>query len=399
MDVIIFLLDGCRTDALSMASAPNILSMMEKGFFAKRCRTVYPSLTGPCHISILTGAYPERTGIVGHFYWEKDAMRLHDIFSDKYCIVKTIFEVLAENYMKGVSIGSYMRRGSFDRLSRRATKSIASWFSGRRSIMNFIDRNPRVYKFLRGFVVGRYSEFERAFESGEYNLYYLAFNEVDKAGHKYGPESQEYYRAIEECDGKIGKAVKMAEEMGREFLAVVTSDHGQIKIEEKLSLDTLSLDEVGYRLDEEIDISGAKILKYNSGKENMAVGAIVSRHVQIWLSKPDDAPMIAKHLSGRRGIEHLRLREESKRDFLKHERVGDISFCLSSNYGFDFLPMCERGDHGGFEPAEMEVPLIFYSNGIRRSQIPEASTVDIAPTLLQNLGISPPEYMQGRILI
>jgi arylsulfatase A-like enzyme len=399
MEAIIFLLDGCRADALVRADASNILCLMEKGVFARRCRTVYPSLTGPGHISILTGSYPERTGIVGHFYWERKTRKLHNIFSDRYCATKTIFEILAEHGIKGINLGSYMRRGSVEGYSRRATKRIASWLSGRRSIMNLLDRSPGFYRFLRGFVVGRYSEFEKAFESGEYSFYYVAFNEVDKAGHKYGPESQEYYRAIKDCDEKVGKAVKMAEEMEKEFLAVVTSDHGQITIEEKLDSNILSLDEVGYRMDEEIDFSGARIVTYNFGKEKMAVAAVVSRHVQIWLSKPDDAPTIAKHLKKRREIEHIRLKNEAKEDFLGHERVGDVSFCLSSSYGFDFLPICEKGDHGGVEPAEMEVPLIFYRRGMKRSEIPEASTIDIAPTLLQSLRISPPDYMQGRVVI
>ena len=399
MDVVIFLLDGCRADAPVRAKAANILGLMEEGVVVRRCRTVYPSLTGPGHISILTGAYPERTGIVGHFYWDREERKLNDIFSEKYCIAKTVFEVLAEHGMKGVSIGSYMSRGSEDSGARRIAKKAASWLSGSRSIMNLVDRSPGFYRFLRGFVVGRYSEFEKAFQSGDYKIYYIAFNDVDKAGHKYGPESKEYYESVRECDEKLGKTMRMAEKMGRDLLIVVASDHGQNTINEKLGLDALTLDGAGYSIDEDISMSGAHIITYNYGKEDMAVAAVVSRHVQIWLSKPDHASSIAKQLRGRKGIEHVILREEAKADRLDHERLGDVSFCLAPGFGFDFLPACERGDHGGIDPADMEVPLIFYRNGMEHKEIIEASTTDIAPTLLHCLGITPPECMQGRALI
>lgn len=399
MDAVIFLLDGCRADAFERAHADNILGLAEKGAVARKCVTVYPSLTGPGHLSILTGAYPERTGIVGHFYWDRKARELHDIFSDRYCMVKTVFELLSENGMRGISLGAYMRRGSRDGFARRASKRLASWISGQRAIMNMLDRSPGTYRFLRGFVVGRYSEFKKVFESGEENLYYVAFNEVDKAGHRHGPESPEYYRAIRDCDVKVGEVVRMADEMGRDLLLVITSDHGQTTIEERLGMELLLLDEVGYRMDGDEDVSGARIITYNAGKDGMAVAAVVSRHVQIWLSKPEDAGAIGRQLSKRKGIEHLRMKAEASGDHLNHERLGDVSFSLAQGYGFDFLPICEGGDHGGIDPADMEVPLIFYRNGMKPADIPIASTTDIVPTILQCLGITPPEHVQGKTLL
>jgi len=399
MDVIIFLLDGCRADALERAHAENILGLAEKGAVARRCMTVYPSLTGPGHLSILTGAYPERTGIVGHFYWDREAKELHDIFSDRYCLVKTVFELLSEHGMRGIGLGSYMRRGSRDGFTRRSSKRLASWIASQRAIMNMLDRSPGAYRFLRGFVVGRYSEFKQAYERGEENLYYVAFNEVDKAGHKYGPESPEYFKAIKDCDVRVGEAVQMADEMGRDPLMVVTSDHGQTTIREKLGIELLLLDEVGYRMDADEDISGAHIMTYNSGKDNMAVAAVVSRHVQIWLSKPEDANIIGKQLGNRKGIVHLRLKAEADGDHLNHERLGDLSFSLAPGLGFDFLPMCEGGDHGGIDSPDMEVPLILYRNGMKPAEIPMASTTDIVPTILQFLGITPPDHVQGKALI
>ncbi|MBO3803053.1 MAG: alkaline phosphatase family protein [Candidatus Brockarchaeota archaeon] len=398
MTVVVFLLDGCRADALAKAKAGNILGLMEEGVVAKRCRTVYPSLTGPGHVSILTGAYPERTGIVGHFYWDRKSRKILDIFSDKYCMSKTVLELLTEHGMEGASFGSYMGRGSADGRFRRAAKKSASWISGRKSLMGMIERSPSIYKFLRGFAVGRYSGFERDFQKGGHDMYYVAFNEVDKAGHVHGPESPEYFEAIKECDEKVGEAIQVAEKAGREVTVVVTSDHGQTSVREKLGLGALSLEEAGYGMDGSVDVSGARIITYKKGGET-AVAAVVSRHVQIWLSRPGDAADVAELLEGRKGIEHVILKEEAKADHLAHERLGDVSFCLAPGYGFEFLPNCVKGDHGGIDPADMEVPLVIYKKGVGHFEIGEASTVDVAPTLLHVLGIPPAGQMQGRVLL
>ena len=69
---IIFIIDGCRADALYNAlengSMPKLRSFMEELGYAKyeNCFTVFPSVTITCHSSIVTGTYPGDHGIVGN---------------------------------------------------------------------------------------------------------------------------------------------------------------------------------------------------------------------------------------------------------------------------------------------------------------------------------------------
>jgi predicted AlkP superfamily pyrophosphatase or phosphodiesterase len=396
MDVIIFLLDGCRADAIDKADTPIMRELIKKGFRAQKCSTVYPSLTGPGHISILTGAYPEKTGIVGHFYWDKKEKQLYDIFSDKYCEVETIFETLSHNNVNGINFGAYMRRGSKDSYTRQLLRKAAGKVSSSKQLMALMDRSPIIYKFLRGFVVGRYGEFLKAFESGEYKFYYVAFTEVDKAGHKYGPESDKYYETIEGCDKKIGDLLSLADSLKRDVGIIITADHGQTTLQEKLSLDTLNLNEVGYLIDEAYDYSGAQIVTYNKDKENMAVAAVVSRHVQMWLHETEDIPKVVKLLTKRKGITHVRTKDELREDRLCHDRVGDLTFSLAQNYGFDFLPMAENGDHGSISPTDMHVPLIVFNGHAKTNNgLNNNVTVDVAPTVFTMLGLTNPPHVQG----
>ncbi len=383
-DVIIFLLDGCRADALKKAEVPNITKLASEGMSAENATTVYPSLTAVGHTSILTGAYPEKTGIINHFYWDKEKGKLVNLFSDEHIEVPTIFDILAKNGMKGISTGAHMRKGSKDSLTRRVIRKTAGYIAST-PIMNTLSKNPSLYRFLRKYAVGQFSEFKKAYESGEHALYYLCFNEVDKAGHRHGPESNRYYESIEQCDNKLEETLSLREELKRDTTIIITSDHGQTTLKEKLPLETLYFDEVGYKVDEVRELAGSVIITYNRGKENMAVATIVSRHVQMWLQNERDMERLVKGLSSRKGVTFVKTREETKPIGIYHRRLGDVTFCLEDGYGFDFLPLAESGDHGGVSEAEMNVPIILWREDISNKATDIASVTNIAPIIINIL--------------
>jgi len=377
-DVIILLLDGCRADALKKAEAPNLARLASEGIYAENATTVYPSLTAVGHASILTGAYPEKTGVTNHFYWDKEERKLVNLFSDEHIEVPTIFDVLAKNGMKGVSIGAHMRKGSRDPLTRRVARKTAGYIAST-LIMNTISKNPSLYRLLRKYAVGQFSEFKRAYEGGEHALYYLCFNETDKAGHRYGPESDRYYEAIEQCDKKLEEILSLREKLKRDTTIIVTSDHGQTTLEERLPLETLHFDQVEYRIDDVKELAGSVVITYNRGKENTATATVVSRHVQIWLHDERDAEKLVKALNSKKGVTFVKTREETKPIGLCHPRLGDVTFCLEDGYGFDFLPLAESGDHGGVSEAEMNVPIILWEENLSNRATEVASVTNIAP--------------------
>ena len=50
-------------DLAYLKSKPYFSRLFEQGSRVERVRTIYPSLTHPVHATILTGCYPDRTGI------------------------------------------------------------------------------------------------------------------------------------------------------------------------------------------------------------------------------------------------------------------------------------------------------------------------------------------------
>jgi len=56
-------------------------------------------------------------------------------------------------------------------------------------------------------------------------------------------------------------------------------------------------------------------------------------------------------------------------------------------------------EHGGGNPEDVAVPIVFWGDGIAAQRIGRpVSTVDIAPTLAAVLGVRPTEPLDGRVL-
>ena len=72
---------------------PAFKALFEKGSAVRHVRTIYPSVTYPCHTSMLTGCYPDRHGVTNNaefrpgmlknvpWNWFADAIKTPDIFT------------------------------------------------------------------------------------------------------------------------------------------------------------------------------------------------------------------------------------------------------------------------------------------------------------------------------
>ena len=62
--LLVFCLDAlCSLDLAYMQSLPNLGGVMAKGSYVRHAEPIYPSLTYPCHVSLITGNYVDRHGV------------------------------------------------------------------------------------------------------------------------------------------------------------------------------------------------------------------------------------------------------------------------------------------------------------------------------------------------
>jgi len=76
--VVLISLDGFRYDYIEKYQPPNLLALINTGVRAERMVPVYPSKTFPNHISIATGMYPSKHGIVHNEFYDR---KLNDVYA------------------------------------------------------------------------------------------------------------------------------------------------------------------------------------------------------------------------------------------------------------------------------------------------------------------------------
>lgn len=68
MKVHLILIDGMRPDALEKCANPYIKKLLAESSYTLNAKTVFPSVTLPCHMSLFHSVDPERHGITTNFY-------------------------------------------------------------------------------------------------------------------------------------------------------------------------------------------------------------------------------------------------------------------------------------------------------------------------------------------
>lgn len=66
--VILFVIDGLRPDALQQTSTPQIDQLVAQGAYTWRAQTVTPSVSLPCHTSLFFAVLPARHGVLGNVW-------------------------------------------------------------------------------------------------------------------------------------------------------------------------------------------------------------------------------------------------------------------------------------------------------------------------------------------
>ena len=85
-----------------LRTKPNFKKYLDGGSQVRTIRTIYPSVTYPAHVSMMTGCYPEKTGVCSNFafttnskedtwLWFHENVKCGDIFT----AAKPIFNRLA----------------------------------------------------------------------------------------------------------------------------------------------------------------------------------------------------------------------------------------------------------------------------------------------------------------
>lgn len=193
MKTILILVDGMRPDSLE--NIKNAKKIIEKSSYTMKGKTVFPSVTLPCHISLFHSVTPQRHGTTTNTYMPqvRPIKGLCEVLkqADKKCAIFYNWEEIRD-------------------VSRPDSLAHACFYAGRR--IGYLEAGEKLTDELISYAKNYEPDF---------TFLYLGY--TDWAGHKYGWMSDEYFYSMQKSWDNIEKIMT---ELGEEYTYIITADHG-----------------------------------------------------------------------------------------------------------------------------------------------------------------------------
>jgi predicted AlkP superfamily pyrophosphatase or phosphodiesterase len=366
--VVLVSIDGFRHDYAALHGAPNLQRIARQGVRAEALIPPYPSSTFPSHYSIATGMYPEHHGIVENSFFDP-RRRGRFLYNDKQTgndgswYGGTPLWALAEQ--QGVRSATFFWPGTDTEIQG---KRPSAWFPYDESAPN-----PRR--------VDQVLEWLQAPEAGRPHFITAYFSDVDKAGHRYGPEAPETRAAVAEVDAQIGRLLDGLSRINLPVYVLVVSDHGMLGVAETVSLGRAA-DFAGFEI---APRAGAQVMLYSENQD------LIARTLE--------------RLNQRAGGRYRAYRREETPGYLHYNegyRIGDIVVAATAPVilYIDPPPADEAGEHG-YDPYRVEqMRGIFYAQGpgLKRGlETYPFESVNVYPLIAHLLRLELPPGVDGSL--
>lgn len=193
MKVLLILVDGMRPDSLK--GIPEAQDMLQKASYCMKVRTVYPSVTLPCHMSLFHSVDPQRHGTTTNTYMPQVRP------------IDGLFEVLKQNQKQ---CAFFYNWEPLRDLSRPGSLSYSFFLSG----------TTHGYSNACNLCTDDAIDYIKK-AAPDFAFLYLGW--VDEAGHAYGWMGEKYMDAVRESWQNIRKIMDTLDD---EYTVIITADHG-----------------------------------------------------------------------------------------------------------------------------------------------------------------------------
>ncbi|MBE6536613.1 MAG: alkaline phosphatase family protein [Ruminococcaceae bacterium] len=410
-----------REDIEYLKTKPCIREIIENGSFVESLRTVYPSITYCCHAAMITGAYPDKTGVHNNeldalndsrWTWEREHIKvktLIDAFKEKGLKTANVFwPVLGNDANIDYNIPEYWSQSDddplCDALSRMGTSDEVIENIVKPNLY-YIEGHQRKHPYADEFVFSAARDILLKYKP---DLLVVHPAGIDSLRHSKGIFNDYVTEQLDYTYYWIEKIVRAVKENGdfENTDIILTSDHGQMDVKRWCHPNIL-LRDMGLL---DVDESGTK------AKNAKAYIKAVGGSAQIFICDKDN-PEIKETIyntfkeyakTGMYGFERIYTKEEAAEE----ERLsGDFEFVLESDgytaFGgrvsgsyytsYDLSDYrTGRGAHG-YHPDKGPQPcMIMYGPDFKKGiKIGRRSTLDMAATVAKIFDLDMPD-MDGK---
>jgi len=364
---ILVSIDGFRADYLDRGITPNLSALAAHGISAAM-RPSFPSKTFPNHWTLVTGKVPDHHGIVANRF--EDPARPGEVFtmaSDDPFWWNAAEPIWVTAEKAGIRTATMFWPGSNVAWGGQREKREWSETTGGTRPSDWQQYNQAVTPVQR---VSAVIDWMRRPAATRPKLVTLYFDQVDTAGHHYGPVDPHTNEAIADADRDIGLLVEGLRELGQPANLVIVADHGMAATssERVIALDKFTdpkLYDVG-------DTGPFATITPAKGKDAKVAAALLKPHDHMQCWRKQDIP--------------ARLR------YGTNPRIAPY-FCLAET-GWEIAKTAPKeaksGGSHGYDNAAPEMAALFVAAGPAfrpAGKLAAFDNVDIAPLLRDLLGL------------
>ena len=359
--VVLISLDGTRPADLTEALLPSLVELGRKGARADALVPVDPTNTFPSHVSIVTGVRPEEHRLVNNLFIDPIRGR----FSRKE----------PHTWIESEPIWSVAERHGLPTVSFHWVGSEGPWKAGPgpRETKKFSSRTlekTKVNQILKWLAIEDPLLRPRLITSW--------FHGADHAAHVSGPGTEAVRKSLSTQNVQIARLIDEMEKRGlfESTTLIFVSDHGMTLANERVNLGRL-LSRAGLELSL-LGTGGFAVGVFDEGEKsdaNLALAVKVARQAGLEAWPREDAPAKWHVADPRFG------------DFVVRARIGTAivgaTTLIDGFHGYD-----------AEEPA-MAGLLVARGRGVLvGAELGRVSSLAIAPTILELLGLPVPEQMK-----
>jgi ectonucleotide pyrophosphatase/phosphodiesterase family protein 5 len=360
--VILVSIDGLRPDYLQRGVTPNLNRLAAQGARAVAMRPSFPSVTFPNHYTLVTGLRPDHHGIVDNTMYDAAIPGVRFSLSNGAAITDRRWWDQAEPVwvtaeLHGVRAGTMFWPGSEAGI-HGVHPTETRKFDGKLPASSRVDT-------LLGWLDRPAAE-----RLGFMTLY---FDDVDHAGHDFGPYASQTNEAVAHVDQAIGRLMEGLERRRVAANIVIVSDHGMAPLSAArvIRMDQLA-PEGSYR---QVTSGPYAAMNPAPGQEAVLAAALLKpqEHMQCW--RKDEIPALLTYGANARVPAFLCLAEPG----------WVVAF------GDKDIARVKGGAHG-YDNAAPDMAAIFIAAGpaFRAGVVlPEFDNVDVYPLLMRLLDLQP----------
>lgn len=364
--VILISIDGFRYDYFGKAPTPNLDSLIARGVRARYMVPSFPTKTFPNHYTLVTGLYPAHHGIIANTMWDDDLRATFKMAERK--------QVQDARWWHGEPIWVTAQKAG--------QKTAPMYWPGSEAAIagllpTYWEAYDEKHKTAFEYRVNKVLSWLDLPAPERPTFLTLYFENVDQAGHDYGPDSPQVLAAMERVDRMIGLLLQGLAARGIEdkINIVVVSDHGMAACSRQRLImldDYLDLSKVIV-----VDTSPVWAAKAKDGNHAALVAKLkLVPHLTVYT--PDTVPQ-RLHYSGNPRIAPV-------------IAVADVGWKITSHDYVAKHPDNKYGGDHGYDNAAPEMRAIFVAAGPAfkpHRSLPGFPNVDVYPLLAYLLNVAP----------